>query len=113
MVTLRRIGIFSAGRVGFFFGVATSIMNVAFAIFWLVVVQGVPISVLPPDIWGQIAFNILISSFVVSLGMGAFAFLYNLSPGFGGLKLEFEMHDGGISPKRKNDDLLDDLEEID
>lgn len=107
MVTLRRIGIVSAGRVGFFFALATSIANVAFALFWLVVINGVPISVLPPDIWFQIALNVFLSSLVMALGVCLFAFLYNLNVGTGGLQLEFDTPTAYAS-KRKNDEFIDD-----
>jgi|GEM_PF-4521727 len=115
MVTLRRIGVVSAGRVAFFFGFATTIVNIAFALFMIVVVQGVPISVFPPDIWFQLALNILLSSAIMAVGAGLFAFLYNLNSGIGGLKLEFEMQGG---EKRKNDfkqqvDILDDDDDDD
>lgn len=100
MVTLRRIGVASAGRVAFLFGFATSFVNILFALFMLVFIQGVPISVLPPEIWMQIAINILLSSLVMAFGTGLFALLYNL--GSGGLQLEFEMQ-GAPGEKPKND----------
>ena len=102
MVTLRRIGVGSAFRVGFLFALATSVVNIAFAIFWLVFINGVPLSVLPPEIWGQLAFNIALSSLVMALGIGFFALMYNL--GFGGLKLEFDVP-STPAEKRKNDDF--------
>lgn len=107
MVTLRRIGIRSAGRVGFFMGMATSVANFAFFLFLIVVVHGVPISLLGPDLWQQIGLSILISSVIMSFAFGMFAFIYNLAPSIGGLQLEFDMPDAP-RPKRKNDALDDD-----
>lgn len=107
MVTLRRIGVQSAGRFGFFIGMTTSIANFTFFFFMLFVVHGVPISVLPPDIWREIGLSIFFSSTVMSFAVGMFAFLYNMSPSIGGLQLEFDMPDSPRS-KRKNDDSDDD-----
>lgn len=109
MVTLRRIGVRSAGRVGFFMGMATSVANFAFFLFVVIVIYGVPISVIDSDLWRQIGLSILISSMVTSFAFGMFAFFYNLSPSIGGLQLEFDIPDAP-RPKRKNDTLDDDID---
>ncbi len=108
MITLRRIGVFSAARVGFIFGLASGIFYLVVGIT-MFIISGGSLTDLPPGIWGFIAFNILISSLMLGGVVLMFAFLYNT--GLGGLKLEF---DSGASyvEKRKNDHSIDDVEEI-
>lgn len=111
MVTLRRIGVRSAGRAGFFMGLATSVTNFAFFLFLLVIVHGVPISVIDSDMWRQIGLSCLLSSLIMSFAVGMFAFIYNIAPSIGGLQLEFDMPDAPSS-KRKNDVIEDDTIDI-
>lgn len=107
MVTLKRIGVMSAGRVGFFFGLTTSVMSVVFAITWAVIFDNLPLEVLTPELLAFIGRNILIGSFATSLGFGFFAFVYNM--GFGNLQIEFEMPDTP-DDKPKNGDHKERIE---
>lgn len=109
MVTLKRIGMGSALRVGFFFSLITTVVQLSFWLFRIIVLEGVPISVIPAEFWSELAINILINCAVTGVGIGIFAFIYN-NFGIGGLQLEFEMHNTP-NEKRKND--TSDIEEID
>ena len=104
MLTLRRIGIQSAGRVGFWLGVVTSVANIIVALVMLYVQLGIPPTGIPPEIWQQIGLSIFLSGIVTALAMGLFAFLFNMSGLFGGLELEFDMPDSP-NEKRKNEDF--------
>ncbi|MGB7339197.1 MAG: hypothetical protein WBC91_09920 [Phototrophicaceae bacterium] len=109
MVTLKRIGVSSAGRVGFFFSLITTLVHFSVWLFTLIVIEGVPISVIPAELWRQIAINILINCLVSGVAFACFALVYNWMPNTG-LQLEFEVHPTSTE-KRKNDDA--DIEEID
>lgn len=110
MVTLRRIGVVSAGRVGFWMGLATSFVNFVVILMFLVY-NDIPVWEFPPEIWYQIGLQILISSIIMSFAVGMFAFLYNLNKNvFGGLKLEFEMPNNR-DEKRKNNAFNDNDED--
>lgn len=101
MVTLRRVGLVSAGRVGFWFSVAT---NMAFLMFALVIMimNDFPITRLPPEFWIKLAIMMTINGLISSFSAGMTAFIYNMiSKSFGGLQLEFEMPDT-VTEKRKN-----------
>lgn len=111
MITLRRIGVFSAGRVGFLFGLATGIVHLGIGIT-LFILGGGSLAEIPLELWRLLAMSIVMSSLVLAGVMTMFAFLYNISPGSGGLKLEFDMQGASIT-KRKNDEFIDDdIEEI-
>lgn len=107
MITLRRIGVQSAGRVGFWLGIATAAANIIVALVMLFIQLGIPPTSLPPEIWQQIGLGILISGIVTALAMGLFAFLYNMNGAFGGLELEFDMPDAP-DDKRKNGESEED-----
>ena len=112
MITLRRIGVFSAARVGFLFGLATGIVHLMIGIT-MFMFSGGSLAEIPTEVWRFLAFSILMSSFVLATVVFMFAFLYNLSSGMGGLKLEFDMQGASVE-KRKNDEFIDDdIEEID
>lgn len=104
MVTLRRIGVQSAGRVGFWLGVATSIANLTIGLIYLFIVFGVPPTVVLAELWKDIAISIPISGAVTGLAMALFASLYNMKGAFGGLELEFDMSATASEEKRKNGD---------
>lgn len=111
MITLRRIGVFSAARVGFLFGLATGIVHLIIGVT-MFILGGGSLAEIPMELWRLLAFSILISSFVLAGVVFMFAFLYNISPGLGGLKLEFDMQGASVE-KRKNDEFVDDdIEEI-
>lgn len=103
MVTLRRVGLMSAGRMGFWLGMAFAIVQSTIFIVFLVAL-GVPFNKLPPDFWWQLGIGILFSSVSAALSYGTFAFLYNMTASmFGGLKLEFDTLDTpAAQEKRKN-----------
>jgi hypothetical protein len=101
MITLRKIGVQSAWRIGFLLGVATTIANVIGFFVILFVRQGIPPTVFPAEVWMEIALGVLISGIITALAMGLFAALYNMNGLFGSLKLEFDMPDSP-SEKRKN-----------
>ncbi|MDQ7027676.1 MAG: hypothetical protein Q9P01_18930 [Anaerolineae bacterium] len=109
MVTLRRVGLRSAGRVGFWFSVAT---NMAFLMFALVmaIINDFPVTRLPLEFWLKMAIMMAINGLFSSFSAGMTAFLYNIvSKSFGGLQLEFEMPDS-VSNKRKNGERKVDVE---
>lgn len=111
MVKLSKIGVNSASRVGFWLGVATVVANVIAGLIFLFVVEGIPPTQIPIEIWKQVAFSILITGCVTSMTMSLFAFLYNLNGSlFGGLELEFESPDS-FNDKRKNGE--DEADELD
>jgi flagellar biosynthesis protein FliQ len=104
MVTLRRIGVRSAGRLGFWLGMALSITQLVIFLLILIFLARVPLSELGLDFWLRLLQVVLFSALNSAFTFGMFAYLYNLiSRSYGGLELEFEP----ISPqetKRKNDD---------
>jgi hypothetical protein len=90
MVKLRRIGQFSAARFGFFLGFATMFAQILVALF-ILTINGIPPTQLPPEIWGQIAWIIFVNSAFTAFSTFVFAMIYNWgSDMFGGLELEFE-----------------------
>ena len=91
MVNLRRIGVRSAGRVGFWLGVAMSTTQLLiFLVFFLVIIGGSP-TVLGGEFWSRVIISIGVSGFASAFSAGMFAFIYNMNTRiFGGLQLEFE-----------------------
>jgi hypothetical protein len=110
IVKLSRIGVGSAARSGFWLGVATSIANVIVGLIFLFVVHGIPPTQLPPEIWKQVAFSIMISGAVTALAMRLFALIYNSGNIFGGLELEFEMPDTPDEKRKNGEDEADTLD---
>jgi hypothetical protein len=91
MMRLRRIGVFSAGRFGFWLGLALTLAEIIVALFMLAM-NGIPPTALPPEIWGQIAWFIFVTALIMAFSVFVFALIYNWSTDiFGGLELEFEM----------------------
>lgn len=111
MVKLRRIGVRSAGRFGFWFGVAASLSQIIIALIILFFVYGVPPTAIPLDAWLRVASSIFIGGLATAFSMTVFSFIYNWSANsFGGLELDFEMPSAPVE-KRKNGDFEDDDED--
>jgi len=103
MVTLKRIGVVSAGRIGFWMGVALSITQLFFLLFFLTVVGEVSLKDIPFIFWQRMLIGMLFSATFTAISVGTYAFIYNLNAErFGGLELEFEVMDTPSEPKRKN-----------
>ena len=101
MVTLRRIGLWSAARVGFWFSVASNLVFLFIGLI-LMILNNVPVTQLPLDFWIRLLIIITLNGFFSSLSTVIMAFLYNrIAKTFGGIELEFEMPDG-VTEKRKN-----------
>lgn len=106
MVTLRRISLISAGRVGFWFSVATNLTFVLIGILFMII-GNVPISRLSIDFWIRLIVMLTLNGLFSSLTAGAMASIYNIiAKNFGGLQLEFDMVDAPTRTKRKNDEKL-------
>ncbi|MCA9915029.1 MAG: hypothetical protein KC496_16860 [Anaerolineae bacterium] len=104
MVTLRRIGVRSAGRIGFWLGMALSITQLAIFLFFVLVFAGIPLHELGLDFWLRLVQVVLLSAANSAFTFGMMAYLYNVvSRRYGGLQLEFEPGDTPEN-KRKNDD---------
>lgn len=106
MVTLRRIGVRSAGRVGFWLGVALATVNIVVVLlFLLIVVQQNP----PASFFVRALVFTFFSGVQSALMLGMMAFVYNLiARNYGGLELDFDMPgQGSDGEKRKNDDRAD------
>ena len=103
MVSLRRIGLYSAGRLGFWLGLALALTNfVIFMVFLLVVAQ-VPLSAFGLGFFIRVVIGLVLSAVNSAITFGTMAFLYNtVANGFGGLQLEFEPLDTPDN-KPKND----------
>ncbi|MEL6406009.1 MAG: hypothetical protein AAFR81_16685 [Chloroflexota bacterium] len=103
MVTLKRIGIISAGRVGFWMGVALSVTQLIFLLFFLTIIADISLTDLPFLFWQQMFIGLLFSGAITAFSVGMYAFIYNMNANrFGGLELEFEVMDTPSEPKRKN-----------
>lgn len=90
MVTLRRIGVRSAGNLGFWFGVAFGVINFVFFLIILLFVFGVPLRELPSELWVRVAIGLVLGGLQTAFSFGMMAFIYNrISGNFGGLQLEF------------------------
>jgi hypothetical protein len=101
MVTLKRIGLRSAARVGFWFSVATNVVFL-FITFIILIMNNVPVTRLPPEFWIKLVISLILNGLFSSLSAMVMAFIYNrISRSFGGLQLEFEMADVVVN-KRKN-----------
>lgn len=110
MVKLSRIGVNSAGRVGFWLGVATIVANIIAGLIFLFVVHGIPPTMIPLDVWKDIAIQVILTGSVTSLAMGLFAVIYNSGNFFGGLELEFESPDALTEKPKNGEDESDDLD---
>lgn len=103
MVILKRIGVVSAGRIGFWMGIAGSLTQLVIFLFFLTIVGNVSITDIPFVAWQRIFFSTLIGGFITAFSVGAYAYVYNLNADrFGGLELEFEPVDSPRTPKAKN-----------
>lgn len=103
MVTLKRVGLRSAGRVGFWLGVAFAIVNFTIFLFFLLVIAGIPLNLLDVQFWLRVALSLFFSGLNSAISFGIMAFFYNwVSKSFGGLELEFDSLDMPTE-KRKND----------
>jgi hypothetical protein len=101
MVTLRRIGLRSAARVGFWFSVATNIFFLLIGAI-IMIMNGVPVLQQPPEFWIRLVIMLTLNGLFSSLSTVIMAFLYNvIANAFGGIQLEFEMPDAVVN-KRKN-----------
>lgn len=104
MVTLRRIGVRSAGRIGFWLGMALSITQLAIFLVFIFIVGQVSLTDLGLDFWLSLLQVVILSAANSAFTFGMMAYLYNLvSRRYGGLQLEFEPGDTPAN-KRKNDD---------
>jgi hypothetical protein len=109
MVTLRRVGLMSAARVGFWFSVVTNLIFLTIG-FVIMILNNVPVTRLPPEMWMQLAIIITLNGLVSSFSAMATAFIYNLiAKSFGGIQMEFEMPDT-MTEKRKNGSQTVDIE---
>lgn len=105
MVILRRIGVRSAGKVGFWLGVTLATINVViFFIFLAFVLQKMP----PAEFFVRAIVFTFFTGVQTALILGGVAFLYNIiARNHGGLELDFEMPSPPTNgEKRKNDDLI-------
>ena len=101
MVTLRRVGLRSAARVGFWISVATNIVFLLIGAV-IMIMNGVPILRQPPEFWVRLIIMLALNGVFSALSTFITAYLYNIvARTFGGLELEFEMMDGVVT-KRKN-----------
>ncbi len=104
MVTLRRIGVRSAGRLGFWLGMALSITQLAIFLLVLIFLARVPLTELKLDFWLRLVQVVVFSALNAAFTFGMFAYLYNLvARSWGGLELEFDPQEPK-QDKRKNDD---------
>ena len=101
MVTLRRIGLRSAARVGFWFSVATNIFFLLIGAI-IMIMNGVPVLHQPIEFWIRLVLMLALNGLFSSFSTVIMAFLYNvIARSFGGVELEFEAMDSVIN-KRKN-----------
>lgn len=106
MVTLRRISLISAGRVGFWFSVATNLTFVLISIIFMII-SNVPITSISLDFWIRLIVILTLNGLISSFSAGAMAFIYNMiAKSFGGLQMEFEMVDTPLAEKRKNKEKI-------
>lgn len=104
MVTLRRIGIRSAGRLGFWVGVALAITLLTFILSLAFFLGGLRLTELGLDFWLEALRYVVTNGLSTAFTFGMFSFIYNLiSKTWGGLELEFEPIPTQTE-KRKNDD---------
>ncbi len=104
MVTLRRIGVRSAGRLGFWLGAALSITQLTIFLIFLIIFARIPLNELGLDFWLRLVQVVILSAANSAFTFGMMAYLYNVvSRRYGGLELEFEPGDTP-DKKRKNDD---------
>ena len=104
MVKLKRIGVLSAGKTGFWVGFALTITQIIFFLLFITLVGRVNIGHLPPSLWVRMAISTFLSALGAGITWGAIAYIYNLVSGIhGGLELYFEPAD--TQEKRKNEDI--------
>jgi len=122
MVTLRRIGVQSAGRMGFWLGIAFATINISIILIFLLLVARVPLAAFGLNFWVRVALSISLAGVQGAFTWGMFAFVYNMAANAGGgLELEFDMPGTSTNgEKRKNEeveitssDSSDDDEDVD
>jgi hypothetical protein len=108
MVTLKRVGVKSAGLIGFWLGAALTITQITIFILMFTLSSSAPPEfLLRLDFWVAILRIIISVALQTAVFFGASAYIYNLiSKWHGGLKLEFETLP--VARKRKNDEIADD-----
>lgn len=109
MVTLKRIGVKSAGLIGFWFGAALIMTQITFFIvLFAIESSSFPRFLFSLDFWIVILQLIISVALQTAIFFGASAYIYNLVSNLhGGLKLEFEPVDSATA-KRKNDEIPSD-----
>ncbi len=107
MVTLKRVGVKSAGMIGFWLGAALTITQITFFILIFTLESpGLPDFLRRLDFWVAMVQIIISVALQTAVFFGASAYIYNLiSKWHGGLKLEFETLP--VATKRKNEDIAD------
>ena len=104
MVTLRRVSLISAGRVGFWFSVATNLTFIIISVLFMIIAN-VPITSLGIDFLVRMAVILTLNGLISSFTAGATAYIYNIIANkFGGLQFEFDVVDSAAGGKRKNDE---------
>lgn len=107
MVTLRRVGVVSAGRIGFWMGVAFALINFSVFLLLIIFLGKVSIQDIPVDFWVRALLLTGFAGLQASFMWGMVAFIYNMAArNGGGLELDFDMPGSSVSSdnKRKNDD---------
>lgn len=113
MVTLRRIGIRSAGNLGFWLAVAFGLINFFMFMIFILFFARIPLRELPIDFFMQFGFFIFLGAVNAAFSAGMMAFIYNrISKNFGGLQLEFSMPVATVEEKDKTGDADGETPEI-
>ena len=90
MVILRRIGIRSAGNLGFWVGLAFGLINFFIFMAFVFFVGHVPLREIPMSFFFRVAMALFFGSMQSAFTFGMFAFVYNrVAQNTGGLQLEF------------------------
>lgn len=113
MVTLRRIGVVSAGRVGFWVGVAVMLTIIMLSLLLAATFGNLPLRSLGLDFLIRVAFSLMMSGIQFAFLFGMLAFIYNRAASVGGgIELDFDMP-GATGSKRKNGETDDESDKPD
>jgi hypothetical protein len=108
MVKVRRVGLLSAARFGFWLGFASILARILF-ILVMMALNGIPPTAIPLEEWIEAMKFMVIVGLMSAFSIFVFAVIYNWSTSiFGGLELEIELPTAEETLEKTKNDIFED-----